>query len=275
MSLSSPSSRPPIDHNDGHRNVGNPRTINSLLSEMKFSQRYSRKESFQHNLLGPLRRGSRVFIGVKNDGIFLVTTPEDVDATLGFYTWRIRAELRHVRDLRAIARRTQLMRGFESKLNIKRERAVIYLDESGTPDVTNRNPPVFVIAAIVVDSRKELAGIDQRFRNAFASIHRPQDHELKSSGLSVAKHARVLHELSLRRMSAIRRWQRSLEASRWRFRRYAPQGVGAQHRRSTSRPSMWRSRDPAPADDANQSPSFAVSGARRDARPSRRQLMQP
>jgi len=173
-----------------------PRTINSILSDVKFSQLY-RRESFQHSLLGPLRRDPTVFIGVKNNGIFLVQTPEDVDATLGFYTWRIRAELRHARNLRGLARRTKLMKGFKSSLVPKKERAVIYLDESGTPDVKNLKPPVLVIGAIVIDSRKELSGIEQRFKNAFAAIGRPQDHELKTSGLSVVKHARVLHELSL------------------------------------------------------------------------------
>ena len=49
----------------------------------------------------------------------------------------------------------------------------------------------------MIESRQDLSGIDQRFKNAFATIKRPENHELRTAGLSVAKHARVLRELSL------------------------------------------------------------------------------
>jgi hypothetical protein len=54
-----------------------------------------------------------------------------------------------------------------------------------------------VIAAVIIDSRQDLAGLEQRFKNAFAVIRRPEGHELRTSGLSVAKHRQVLRELSL------------------------------------------------------------------------------
>lgn len=129
--------------------------------------------------------------------MFLVTTPEDVDATLGFYTWRVRAELRHARNLRALAKRTKLLAGYESKIPDNKERAVIYLDESGNPDIEDRDPPVLVIGAVVIESREDLAALDQRFKNAFAVIRRREEHELRTAGLSVWKHGRVLRELSL------------------------------------------------------------------------------
>ncbi|MGE0811720.1 MAG: DUF3800 domain-containing protein [Vicinamibacterales bacterium] len=138
-----------------------------------------------------------MFIGTSNRGVFLVLTPEDADATLGFYSWRIRAEMRHARNLRALAKRTKLFDGHATAIPVNRERAIVYIDESGNPDTGDRNPTSFVVAAVVIESRQELASLDQRFRNAFATIRRPESHELKTSGLSVAKHARVLRELSL------------------------------------------------------------------------------
>ena len=54
-----------------------------------------------------------------------------------------------------------------------------------------------MIAAVVVETHKEIAALEQRFKNASATINRPVDHELHTAGLSVAKHGRVLRELSL------------------------------------------------------------------------------
>jgi hypothetical protein len=173
-----------------------PISLKEILQQVKFTRKY-RREALQHKLLGPLRRDQKVFVGTSSKGIFLVTTPQDVDTTLGFYTWRVRAELRHARNLRALAKRTKLLAGYESKIPANKERAVIYLDESGNPDISDLDPPVLIIAAVVIQSRQDLSGMDQRFKNAFAVIKRPEEHELKSKGLSVAKHGRVLRELSL------------------------------------------------------------------------------
>jgi len=181
---------------DNHISSNNPRPIDAVRREVNFTRRYGR-EAFQHQLLGPLRRDPRVFVGTCRTGIFLVTSAEDVDATLGFYTWRVRSELRHARNLKDLARRTRLMVGYRSRIPDNKDRAIIYLDESGTPDVRHLVPPVFVVAAVVIESRDDLASLDQRFKNAFAVIRRPEDHELRTAGLSVRKHTRVLRELSL------------------------------------------------------------------------------
>jgi hypothetical protein len=176
--------------------AGNPKPIQSILNTGILTRQYT-KEAFQHQILGPLRRDPRVFIGTSNAGVFLVTSAEDADATLGFYTWRVRAELRHARNLRQLAKRAKLMEGHVSAIPAKKDRATVYLDESGSPNVHDHNPPVFVVAAVLIDSRVDLAALDQRFKNAFAAIKRPEDHELKTGGLSVNKHTRVLRELSL------------------------------------------------------------------------------
>lgn len=176
--------------------VENPRSIESILDQGLFSKAYTRS-AFQHRLLGPLREDPRVFVGTSNAGLFLVTTPEDADATLAFYTSRIRAELRHARNLRKLAKRTKLMDGYLSAIPEKKDRATIFLDESGSPSVADHEPPVFIVAAVVIESRHDLADLEQRFKNAFAAIGRPEDHELKTAGLSLKKHTRVLRELSL------------------------------------------------------------------------------
>jgi hypothetical protein len=181
---------------DTNRTATNPVTLAKVLRDIPF-ETVSHREGLQHKLLGPLRRDSKVFVGTSSAGIFLVTSPEDADATLGFYTWRIRAEMRHARNLRNLAKRTKLFEGHQSAIPDNKERAVIYVDESGNPDIKNHEPPVFVVAAVLVESRKDVAGLDQRFRNAFAAINRPEEHEMRSSGLSEIKHSRVLRELSL------------------------------------------------------------------------------
>jgi hypothetical protein len=179
---------------NGH-SVANPITLKEALMKIRFTHHY-RREALQHKLLGRLRRDPKVFIGTSGKGIFLVTTQADADATLGFYTWRIRAELRHARNLRDLAKRAKFG-GAESAIAAKKKRAVIYMDESGNSDIENLQPPVFVIGAVVIESRRDIAGLDQRFRNASAHIRRPEEHELRTGGLSEGKHAQVLHELSL------------------------------------------------------------------------------
>lgn len=98
---------------DNHISSTNPRPIDSIRREVNFTRSYGR-EAFQHQLLGPLRRDPKVFVGTSRSGIFQVTTPEDVDVTLGFYTWRVRSELAHARNFRSLARRTRLMAGYQA-----------------------------------------------------------------------------------------------------------------------------------------------------------------
>jgi hypothetical protein len=181
---------------DNEHGATKPVTLGEILDKVHFSHAYTRN-GLQHKLIGPLRRDSKVFVGVSSAGVFLVTTPEDVDATLGFYTPRIRAELRHARYLRALAKSTNLLEGYQTPLPSAKQRTVIYLDESGNPNVADLNPPVLVIGAVVIESRQDLAARDQRFRNAHALIKRPATHELRTVGLSADNHAKVLHELSL------------------------------------------------------------------------------
>ena len=58
---------------DNEITATNPRPIHSILDLDLFERTYTR-EGFQHQLLGPLRRDPKVFIGTSSAGLFLVTT---------------------------------------------------------------------------------------------------------------------------------------------------------------------------------------------------------
>lgn len=173
-----------------------PVPINRLRGLLGLENTFSR-EAFQHQLLGPLRRERTLFIGTGSKGVYLVTSPRDADETLGFYTWRIRAEQRHARNLRALARRTKLFEGYTATPRKGKDRAIIYADESGTPDVNNPSERFFVVAAVVIESRKELSTIERRFKQAHEEIRRPLDQEMRAAALSSDKLRRVLKELSV------------------------------------------------------------------------------
>jgi hypothetical protein len=67
----------------------------------------------------------------------------------------------------------------------------------GSPNIADLDPPVFVVGAVLIESRRALAEIEQRFANASDYIGRPADQELRTRGLSPRKHTLVLRELSL------------------------------------------------------------------------------
>jgi hypothetical protein len=181
-----------------HRNATstNPKPIDWVAHHAPFTREYSRNE-IQNYLMVPLRNDDRVFIGTSNAGIYLILSPEDADATLGFYTARIRSELKHARALKKLAKRTRLFDNYTSALDPGKERAVIYIDESGDPNINNLAPRVFVVGAVIIESRRSLAELEQRFNNAADYIRRPADQELRTAALSERKHALVLRELSL------------------------------------------------------------------------------
>src|SRR5690606_20597914 len=87
--------------------------------------------------------------------------------------------------------------GYRASIPRSKDRATIYIDESGTPSVADLDQPVFVVAAVVVESRDDLAQLDVRFRNVHAALRRPLDQELKASRLSPRAHTKAMRELSL------------------------------------------------------------------------------
>ena len=174
--------------------ASNPKPIDELLV-VPFGSRYKRS-AFQHQIVGPLRREPAVFIGVSNAGLFLVTNPTDAATTLDFYATRLRAEQRHVRSLRALAKRTRLFDHLDSDVGAGQS-AIVYMDESGSPGVGDEHDRHFVVAAVMLESHAELARLEQRFGNALAIVRRETLVEVKASNFSKRNLALVLRELSL------------------------------------------------------------------------------
>jgi hypothetical protein len=76
-------------------------------------------------------------------------------------------------------------------------RLIVGFQLSTEADIADLKPKLFVVAAVVLESKRDLAGLEESFRSAATSIKRPIEHELRTVGLSVRKHARVLRELAL------------------------------------------------------------------------------
>lgn len=56
------------------------------------------------------------WVWVEGDrGVFLLVGPEDAEATIDFYSTRVRAELRHVRGVKALARRYRLFNNYTAR----------------------------------------------------------------------------------------------------------------------------------------------------------------
>ncbi|WP_291988102.1 DUF3800 domain-containing protein [Luteitalea sp.] len=179
---------------DNEVTASNPKPIEDLLA-VPFGGRYKRS-AFQHRIVGPLRREPAVFIGVSNAGLFLVTSAVDAATTLDFYATRLRAEQRHVRSLRALARRTKLFEAVDTE-SAPAGPAIVYMDESGSPGVGDEHDQHFVVAAVMLESHAELARLEQRFKNALAIVRRDPTGEAKASSFSKRNLRLVLRELSL------------------------------------------------------------------------------
>lgn len=82
-------------------------SLQEVARRANFSRSYSR-EALQQELIVPLRREGKVFIGTGPKGIYLLEDAEDADKTLAFYTRRIRTELLHLRSLKRVARRANV-----------------------------------------------------------------------------------------------------------------------------------------------------------------------
>src|SRR5436309_2426210 len=180
-----------IRHAAGHEHAI---PIKSVLQRTRFRRSY-KKESFQLKLLVPLRSDPRVFVGTSNRGIYLVTTAEDADNTIGFYTSRIRSEQKHLSNLKALAKHYQLFAQYQSREHGKSD-ALIYFDESGTPSLGDiSTSPFFIITGIVVESAREVERIGRRLRFIAARLGKPADYEFKSTKLKKTQYEVVLREL--------------------------------------------------------------------------------
>jgi hypothetical protein len=169
--------------------------LRTITAKVRFSKSYSR-EALQHELIVPLRREGRVFIGTSNRGVYLIESASDADATLSFYTTRIRSELRHVRNLKALTRKYGIFDGFVSSRSGDEE-LLMFFDESGTPSLADiALQPFFIVCGVVI-SRKSLRKLNDRFEFIAKRIGKPLTFEFRSGALSKTKYKTVLRELAV------------------------------------------------------------------------------
>jgi hypothetical protein len=176
------------------RGIENAVSIAHISDEADFSRHYSR-EAIQQQLIVPLRDEGRVFIGTSNRGIFLLEKAEDAEETINFYSTRIRSELRHVRNVKALARRHRLFSKYKSRKPPVGE-TLIYFDESGTPSMADaKHEPFFIVGAVLIEDRRILKGLPKRLEFIAESIGKPKTYEFRFTKLNKKQRARVLDEL--------------------------------------------------------------------------------
>jgi hypothetical protein len=176
------------------RGIDNAVSIARISDEADFSRHFSR-EAIQQQLIVPLRDEGRVFIGTSNRGIFLLEKAEDAEETINFYSTRIRSELRHVRNVKALARRYRLFSRYKSR-KLPTGETLIYFDESGTPSMTDaKHEPFFIIGAVLIEDRRMLKHLPKRLEFIAESIGKPKTYEFSFNKLNKKQRAKVLNEL--------------------------------------------------------------------------------
>ena len=178
------------------RGIENAVAIARIREEAGFRRRYSR-EAIQQKLIVPLRDEGRVFIGTSNRGVFLLEKAEDAEETINFYSTRIRSELRHVRNVKALARRYRLFNRYKSR-KPPNGQTLIYFDESGTPSMADiAEQPLFIIGAVLIEDRRLLRTLPKRFEFIADLIGQPKNYEFRFNKLNKGQRAKVLRELSV------------------------------------------------------------------------------
>jgi hypothetical protein len=181
-----------IQHCNGFRNAS---SLDRIVPALSLSKTLNR-EMFQHAILVPLREEDDLFIGTSSRGVYLITSPEDAFTTISFYTNRIHAEKKHLRNLKRIALRNRLFAQFNANIPAHTHKT-LYLDESGTPDIsTARTDPYFIVCAVIADTRKTERLLAGKLDFLRAQLHKPAAFEFRSSHLSHKHYAFVLKELS-------------------------------------------------------------------------------
>lgn len=183
-----------IKNCNGYRNG---KSIQRILKDITFSKNYT-KESFQHNIIVPLREEEDFFIGTSNKGIYFISNADDARKTLEFYTTRIRSEQKHLRNLKKLINKNHLFNDFKYD-ETKKNTVNVYFDESGTPSLTDiKDSPFFIVTAIIIESRKgkPIYELDKKFQYIKGLINKSNDFEFKSGKLNTKEYIKVLRELS-------------------------------------------------------------------------------
>lgn len=181
-----------IKNCSGHENA---MPLEKILKKIQFSKAYSR-EMLQQQMMVPLRAQKDFFIGTSNKGIYFINDPEDAFKTICFYSSRIRAEKKHLRNLKRIAKKNKLFNHYEAKFP-KGSKRSIYMDESGTPSLKDiPGDPYFIVTGIIFDEKKSRQMLNRKFQFIRQELGKPSNYEFKSTLLNKKQYIRTLKELS-------------------------------------------------------------------------------
>jgi hypothetical protein len=170
-------------------------SIKKIISTLHLDQEMT-KEAFQMRIIVPLREDRNVFIGTSHKGIYLIEDADDAHTTMTFYQSRIRSEHKHLKNLRALAKRHELFKNYPIT-GSQSGKTHIFIDESGTPTVTDQAvQPFYIVSGIIVEEKKPLYRLTQKFKHLKEDLHKSEDYEFKSTDLSDKEYEYTLKELS-------------------------------------------------------------------------------
>ncbi len=174
----------------------NARKIDFVLDEIrpKLRKRDYKRGGFQQSIVVPFKEEKEFYIGTDaNKGIFFVVNEEDVVCTLNFYRSRIRAEHKHLRNLKAIAKKYKLLKNLTTK-NDNKGKKRIFLDESGTPVINDREP-YFIVGALIVNN-EDIKKLNELFVAINNKLGYPPEGELSSRRIDSRNYKFILNKLA-------------------------------------------------------------------------------
>jgi hypothetical protein len=177
------------------RGKKNAKGITSVIADLGLKEKHT-KESFQLNIIGPLREVPDLFIGTSTKGIFLVESTQDAFDTIHFYTHRIRSERKHLKNLKLLAKKNHL---FEKEIiePKKDTPTIIYFDESGSPDLNNiYEKPYFIVSAIILDGKRPEVMVRKKIDSLKVILSKPQEYEFKSGDFNTKEYELIMKELT-------------------------------------------------------------------------------
>jgi hypothetical protein len=178
-----------------YRGKDNPCNIDTILKTLRFGKPYTR-ETFQHQILVPLREEDNVFIGTGKKGIYLITDKNAAIETIQFYSRRIHSERKHLKNLFRLANRKGLFQSAEILTPDKRW-ACIYFDESGTPSSNNIDQdPYFIVTGTLIKDKKSKLLLQRKFDLIRQSFNKGDNFEIKSTAFKPQNYNFILTELS-------------------------------------------------------------------------------
>jgi hypothetical protein len=173
----------------------NPCSIDIILKTLHFEKSYSR-QSFQHQILGPLRKEESVFIGTGHEGLYLITDKNAALETIQFYSHRIHSERYHLRNLFRLANKKGLFQDDEVKSPTAKATS-IYFDESGTPSYNNlENDPYFIVTGVLIEDRKSRMLLERKFELIRKTYGKSDNFEMKATAFKPRDYKFILSELS-------------------------------------------------------------------------------